>query len=50
MAEVLGDLVSDKEKAAIIFKTILESNNPDIIQRALELYCLLILHHGEDIQ
>ncbi len=50
MINQLDELVSDPEKAAVIFKTILESDNPDIIQRTMELYVLLILHHGEDIQ
>lgn len=49
MTKNLKEFVEDPEKAAIIFKVILNSKDPDIIQRALELYVLLILNHSEDI-
>lgn len=49
MTKNLQEFVEDPEKAAIIFKVILKSKDPDIIQRALELYVLLILNHAEDI-
>lgn len=50
MTQILQELVDDPEKASVIFNVILESGNPDIIQRTLELYALLILNHGEEIQ
>ncbi len=49
MTKNLQELVEDPEKAAIIFKVILKSGNQDIIQRALELYVLLVLNHAEEI-
>ena len=50
MTENLRELVDDPRKASIIFDVILSSENPDIIQRTLELYVLLILHHADAIQ
>lgn len=50
MTQNLQDLVDNPDKAAIIISVILESENKDIIQRALELYVLLILHHSDEIQ
>lgn len=49
MTKNLQELVDDPEKAAVIFSVILKSENTDIIQRALELYVLLILNHAEEI-
>ena len=50
MTKNLQELVDDPKKAAIIFKVILASGNPDVIQRALELYVLLVLNHAEEIE
>ncbi len=49
MIKNLQEFADDPEKAAVIFSVILKSKNPDIIQRALELYVLLVLNHAEEI-